>query len=262
MRRSLEILSIMVIALTLLLGMATLYTVKAQMHPMIRYYEVKGQVYSLNWAGYAVPAEEYTVTGVAGSFIVPQVTCTKQTTYVALWAGIDGYNDSTVEQAGILAECSGGKAYYSAWYEFYPSPSVTISGFTVKPGDHIYVSVAYLGNGEFNITLIDYTEHETFSTTGSVSGALLSSAECILERPTVAGQLTALANFGTAYFGQDYTGIQGTCYATISGSTKSFGSFNSVTEIVMVTNSGKVLAQPSSLSSDGSSFTVAYISSK
>ena len=63
MRRSLEILSIMVIALTLLLGMATLYTVKAQMHPMIRYYEVKGQVYSLNWAGYAVPAEEYTVTG-------------------------------------------------------------------------------------------------------------------------------------------------------------------------------------------------------
>jgi hypothetical protein len=31
---------------------------------------------------------------------------------------------------------------------------------------------------------------------------------------------------------------------------------------VMVTNNGKVLAQPSSLSSDGSSFTVTYISSR
>jgi hypothetical protein len=31
---------------------------------------------------------------------------------------------------------------------------------------------------------------------------------------------------------------------------------------VMVTNNGKVLAQPSSLSSDGSSFTVTYIGSR
>jgi len=187
MRKLVKAIPIMVIALALLIGMTTLSIAKAQMHPMIRYYGVKGQVYSLNWAGYAVPAKEYTVTSVAGSFEVPQVQCTKQTTYVALWAGIDGHNDSTVEQAGILVKCSGGKAYYSAWYEFYPSPSVTINGFLIKPGDDIYVNVTYLGNGQFSITLIDYTEHETFSTMGTVSNALLSSAECILERPTVAG---------------------------------------------------------------------------
>ncbi|WP_243675016.1 G1 family glutamic endopeptidase [Vulcanisaeta distributa] len=42
-------------------------------------------------------------------------------------------------------ECSGGKPITWAWYEFYPSPSVEISGFTVKPGDVIYVNVTYIG---------------------------------------------------------------------------------------------------------------------
>jgi len=61
---------------------------------------------------------------------------------------------------------------------------------------------------------------------------------------------------------QDYTGIQGTCYATISGSTKPFGSFSSVTEIVMVVNNGVMMPQSSSLSSDDSNLTVTYISSR
>jgi hypothetical protein len=209
-----------------------------------------------------VPAQEGTVTSVAGSFIVPSVTCTKQTTYVALWAGLDGYNDSTVEQAGIAVECSGGKPMYWAWYEFYPSPSVEISGFTVKPGDAIYVNVTYVGGNSFQITIKDVTRNEAYTVTGSVSGALLSSAECILERPTVNGQLTALANFGTAYFGQDYTDVTGTCYATVGGSTTAFGNYPSTVEIVMTAYNGKILAQPSLLTLDGSSFTVTYVSSR
>ncbi|MGC9153905.1 MAG: G1 family glutamic endopeptidase [Vulcanisaeta sp.] len=251
-------LTIMAIALTI----TTVSSTTIISHPLIKYYGVKGQVYSLNWAGYAVPAHEYTVTSVAGSFIVPSLTCTKQTTYVALWAGIDGYNDSTVEQAGVLGECSGGKPTYSAWYEFYPSPAVFISGFTVKPGDKIYVNVTYIGNGEFQIVIKDVTENEAYTVTGSVSNALLSSAECILERPTVNGQLTTLANFGTAYFGQDYTNVMGTCYATVSGSTKAFGAFPSVVEIIMTAYNGKILAEPSPLTSDGTSFTVTYVGGK
>ncbi|WP_243680182.1 G1 family glutamic endopeptidase [Vulcanisaeta souniana] len=159
-------------------------------------------------------------------------------------------------------ECSGGKPITWAWYEFYPSPSVEISGFTVKPGDVIYVNVTYIGNGEFNIVIKDITRGgETYAVTGSVSGALLSSAECILERPTVNGQLTALANFGTAYFGQDYTDVIGTCYATVGGSTTAFGNYPSTVEIIMTAYNGKILAQPSSLTTDGSSFTVTYVSS-
>lgn len=135
-----------------------------------------------------------------------------------------------------------------------------ISGFTVKPGDVIYVNVTYIGNGEFNIVIKDLTRGEAYTVTGSVSGALLSSAECILERPTVNGQLTALTNFGTAYFGQDYTDVIGTCYATVGGSTAAFGNYPSTVEIVMTAYNGKILAQPSTLTTDGSSFTVTYVS--
>ncbi|WP_243665642.1 hypothetical protein [Vulcanisaeta sp. JCM 16159] len=42
------------------------------MHPMIRHgTDYVSTVYSLNWAGYVIPAREGTVTSVAGSFIVP-----------------------------------------------------------------------------------------------------------------------------------------------------------------------------------------------
>ncbi|WP_243675004.1 hypothetical protein [Vulcanisaeta distributa] len=47
-------------------------TATPTMHPMIKHsVGYASTVYSLNWAGYAVPAQEGTVTSVAGSFIVP-----------------------------------------------------------------------------------------------------------------------------------------------------------------------------------------------
>lgn len=216
-----------------------------------------GSSQSLNWSGYAVATSAGAVTSVAGSFIVPNVSCTRQTTYVAFWAGIDGFNSNTVEQAGVLVQCSAERAIYSAWYEFYPSPSVTISSIVVKPGDKIAVKVLYTGGSSFNITLSDGAQ--SFSVKGSVSVAALSSAECITERPSIGGSIAKLANFGTVSFGQDYTSIQSTCYATINGVTGSFGSFGSSLQVItMVDNRNIVLAQPSALTSDGSSFTVTW----
>src|SRR5579885_3262174 len=55
---------------------------------------------SLNWSGYAVTASSGTVTAVYGSWIVPSVSCSKQSTYVAFWAGIDGFNSNTVSRQG------------------------------------------------------------------------------------------------------------------------------------------------------------------
>ena len=88
--------------------------------------------------------------------------------------------------------------------------------------------------------------------------AKLSRLE-IEERPTVNGHLSTLADFGTAYFGQDFTGITGTGYATINGTTGPIASF-SYESITMVTYSS-ILAQPSALISNGSSFTVTYVAS-
>jgi Peptidase A4 family len=178
--------------------------------------------------------------------------------------GIDGYSSNTVEQTGTNSDCSGGHGTYCAWYEFYPAGSVQISGFTVKPGNTVTAEVSYSSSsGQFTITITDGSQH--YSTSPSVSGAARSSAEWIIERPELCGfycRLTSLSNFGTVKLGTDYTSFSGTNYATISGTIGPIGSFgSSVVRITMVNNNGKTLAEPSVLTSDGTSFTETWYAS-
>ncbi|MEM3655344.1 MAG: G1 family glutamic endopeptidase [Thermoprotei archaeon] len=216
---------------------------------------------SLNWAGYAVAVKSGEVNAAYGSWFVPTLSCTKQTTYAAFWVGIDGYNDSTVEQTGVTGDCQHGVAIYSAWYEFYPSsPVYAPASDTVKPGDKIFGSVVYNPSGNCFTTLLrDDTEGWSYtSPCTSVSGALRSSAEWITERPAVGGSLTTLANFGTAYYGYDYTYISGTNTVTINSVNYTIGDSPNPISITMVNVKGGTLAAPSPISSDGTSFSVAY----
>ena len=221
-----------------------------------------GTVCSTNWSGFAVTGSG--VTDAKGSWIVPSVTCSSSTTYSSYWVGIDGYSSNTVEQTGTDSDCSSGHGVYYAWYEFYPNPSITIGGFTVLPGDKISAEVSYSG-GVFTTSITDGSQH--FSTTGTVSGATRSSAEWIVERPALCTahhcKLTSLSNFGTVSLGSDYTGIASTNYATINGATGGIGSFGSanIHRITMVNNSGTTLAEPSVLSTDGTSFTETWFAS-
>lgn len=207
---------------------------------------------STNWSGYADNAGP--VTSVSGSWTVPTLSCPSSgSTYVAIWVGIDGYSSSTVEQTGVLGQCSGGKASYSAWYEFYPSASVTISGFTVKPGDSVSASVTYASiTGQFTTTITD--GGQTSTTSGTVSGAARSSAEWIVERPELCSvfrcSLSTLSNFGSTSFTS--------ASASIGLTTGSISAFSDVAITMVGSSSGPVLAEPSSLSTDGTSFSVAY----
>ena len=206
---------------------------------------------SLNWSGYAVAASTGSVTVASGSWIQPSVTCSGGTSYASFWVGIDGFNSNTVEQAGTLGQCSGGVASYSAWYEFYPAASVTISSITVHPGDNFSSTISYsTSTGQFTLTITDVTTGNTYSKTGTVSGAQRSSAECIAERPSIGGSITKLARFGTVSFSQ--------CSATISGVSGAFGNFSGVQSIDMVSRSGKLLAQTSVLGTDNASFMVTW----
>jgi hypothetical protein len=210
-------------------------------------------VESTNWAGYAVTGSSGSVTQVTGSWVQPTVTCSRSTTYAAFWDGIDGYNSNTVEQGGTLAYCSGGHAYYYAWYEFYPAASVEITSFSVHAGDTISVTVSYSTSAsDFSITVKDGSS--SYTKTGTVKGAERTSAECIAERPEVGSRLSSLAEFGTADFGSDYTSTIG-CAATVGATTGAFGSFSTATAINMVDSSGHLLSTTSALSSDGTSFT-------
>ena len=219
---------------------------------------------SENWAGYAVTASSHSVSNVTASFIVPTVN-TGGNSYAAFWVGIDGFNDGTVEQTGIIAEPTGhgphSSTEYLVWYEFYPAAPVYAS-FSAAPNDTVYATVSYnstTGNFTTCISVSSSTGHVgTFSHSQTVSGAQDDSAEWIVEAPASGGEILPLANFGTAYFGENYTGTQNTNYATISGAHGSIGSFTSATEIIMVSNSGVPEATPSALSPNGTSFYVTY----
>ncbi len=261
-----------------------------------------GSTESINWAGYAVTGTN--VTSVTGSFVVPSLQTStstggghhggrgggllapsvsgantnkidnrngggsggsSQTSYAAFWAGIDGYNSNTVEQAGVLMEVQKGVASYSVWYEFYPSAPVYAT-WTPSPGNHIVVYVNYTAsNSTFVATVLDTNLSEKYvSPYTAVSGAARSSAEWIAEAPASGGSILPLADFGTVYFGADYTGSGTGNYATVNGTSGNIESLSdsfSVYSINMVTNTGTLKAETSSLSSDGTSFYVTWKSS-
>jgi hypothetical protein len=185
-----------------------------------------GSYYSSNWSGYSVTGS--TFTSVSGSWVVPAVTGSRFTTaYSAFWTGIDGFNSGTVEQTGTLSAMINGKATYYAWYEFYPAAMVQLSG-TVKPNDVISASVAYsISGGTFTATITDQTQQWTYTTAPTkVSGATESSAEWIAEAPSSSRGVLPLANFGTANYGNHYTSVPSTCYATTTtGGPTALGAF-------------------------------------
>jgi len=214
---------------------------------------------STNWSGYAVEGSSFTKA--LASWTVPTVNCSKTpNTYSSFWVGIDGWTSSTVEQTGTDSDCDGSSPSYYAWYEFYPNPSYEITSVSVSPGNHISASVTYSGT-EFTITLTNESTGKSYSKSSKVSGAKRSSAEWIAEAPccTRSGGILPLSDFGTVYFGDDYTGVSSTNDATDSSVSGAIGAFGSnIYESIMVSTSGANEAVPSSLSSDGTSFSVVW----
>lgn len=220
---------------------------------------------SLNWAGYVIPSASGSVHNVSASWIIPTVD-TGGNSYVAFWVGIDGYNDNTVEQTGILAEPSGhgphSTTLYEVWYEFYPAAPVYAT-FTASAGDYVYANVSYSSQG-FTTYIAVYTGQSTGSLVGTlshtqtVSGAQDDSAEWIVEAPSSASGILPLADFGNVTFGSGYTGIKNTNYATISGAYGPMGSFSTIVSLTMVSSNGTPEASPSSIIDGGTSFSVIY----
>jgi hypothetical protein len=218
-------------------------------------------VQSTNWAGWAVTGARGSVTDVKGSWIVPAVqgSCPSTNQFSSFWIGIDGYSSSSVEQTGTDSDCQAGSPAYYAWFEFYPHPSNLITTVAVSPGDTISAEVKYV-NGKFTLHLTDVTTGKSFSKTSKVSAAR-TSAEWIAEAPSSSGGVLPLANFGTVHFGYDATSVAGTGSATLSGTTGAIGTYSTAVPITMVNKAGTLTkASPSTLTPDGTSFNVTWMS--
>jgi len=207
--------------------------------PMIRVRDGRNSQ-STNWSGYATSGGRY--TDVKGSWTQPSASCSAgQTAYSSFWVGIDGDTTSTVEQTGTDADCSSGTPTYYAWYEMYPKFPVNFSN-PVKPGDAISAEVSTNGSGSFTLTISDATQHWTQRVSANSKKAKLGSAEWIAEAPSGSGGVLPLANFGSVSF------------SSCSANGVAISQNPNVDEIVMVTSSGTVKAQPSGLGSSGTSF--------
>src|SRR5438132_6044495 len=214
-----------------------------------------GSVSSTNWSGFAVTGSAGSVSDAKGSWVVPTIqgNCPSTNQYSSFWVGIDGYSSGTVEQTGTDSDCQNGVPTYYAWYEFFPHPSFLINGLTVRPGDHMTAEASFNGRS-FTVTITDTSTGVSFSTSARVRSAQRSSAEWIAEAPSSSGGILPLADFGTVSYSS--------CTATVNGTPGTIGSFGSSVQVItMVSNSGAVKAQPSSLSSSGDSFSVTWKSS-
>ncbi len=209
---------------------------------------------STNWSGYAAYGASGTVTKVAGSWTVPEVTAGTSTgnAYSSIWVGIDGYNSGTVEQIGTEQDWINGKASYSVWYEMYPKFPVTIKTVSVHPKDVFTASVEYGARGSFTLTITNTSTGESYSTTQKCPSAKRSSAEWVVEAPWSGGVLP-LANFGTASF----TG----CSATMSGTTSGLSNSSWNYDVIDMVNSSGGLKADTTATKDGTSFSVKYVAS-
>lgn len=218
-------------------------TVTHHSAPMIRLHDGRNSQ-STNWSGYATSGGRY--TDVKGSWTQPSATCSSgETSYSSFWVGIDGDTTNTVEQTGTDADCSSGTPTYYAWYEMYPKFPSNYSN-TVAPGDAMSAEVSTNGSGSFTLTISDATQHWTQTVKQSLKKARLGSAEWIAEAPSGSGGVLPLADFGTVNF------------SSCSANGVAISQNPNVDEIVMVTSSGTVKAQPSGLTSSGTGFSVTW----
>jgi hypothetical protein len=213
---------------------------------------------SEQWAGYVARSSllipQSTVTSVSGSWTVPTIPPTSDDTYAGVWVGIGGFNENTLIQTGTLQQCVDGSVTYYAWYELIPAHAVRIPDLHVSPSDTISASIS-LVDGNANtwfVEINDVTKGESFKRTLVYNSSRLSG-EWIVETPAINQKVSNLSDFGSVTFTE--------CFATVGNITGTITDFPRY-KLDMYASGNVFLANASSLSSDGSSFTVTRLLSQ
>ena len=145
-------------------------------------------------------------------------------------AGVDEYPDPN----------NSSLFYIQPWWEVVPAfPQINITSVTVAAGDEVTVTIVQISGTTWGIELTDDTNGESFTTAQTYAGTG-STAEWIVEAPTVGGQIVTLAPYSPVV---DFSDLEITPVNT------------AVEELEMV-QSGSLVSTPSALTSSG--FNVAY----
>ena len=147
---------------------------------------------SANWSGYALSKGPY--TAITGAWKVPSVSRKGSFTFSATWIGIDGFlpGDNNLIQTGTESDFYNNSTHYDAWFEVLPGAEQPV--MSVRPGDAMMADIHRVSAGSWSMTITDTTSSTSSNRTVSYNGPL-SSAEWIVEAPTVNGAVATLAHF-------------------------------------------------------------------
>jgi hypothetical protein len=204
----------------------------------------RGRGRSSNWAGYA--AGSGTFTSVTGTWTVPQPSASPAGSSDAAWVGIGGESTRDLIQAGTQQEMLGsGDVQYSAWIEMLPQASRTIP-LAVHAGDSITVTLAEQEPSSWQIEFQNHTTGGSYVRTVQYRSSH-SSAEWVEEAPSGRQGLLPLTNFGAVTF-SNATAVKDGQVVNLTQS--------GAQPIVMINGNDQPIATTSSVSADGTSFTV------
>lgn len=158
--------------------------------------------YSSNWAGAVLISTGF--TSVTGTVVVPQLAASSSRTEQAAsaWVGIDGDTcSSAILQTGIDFYVDGSTISYDAWYEWLPDYAYTFTGFSLKAGDSIRMTVTASSKTGGTAKIENLTTDKSVSHSFSGQPSLCEqNAEWIVEDFESNGALVPFANFGTVTF--------------------------------------------------------------
>src|SRR5438034_1428977 len=135
---------------------------------------------------------------------------------------------------------------YTSWIEMLPQSSRDVP-LSVSAGDSVTVSITQQSGNDWLIAMKNNTTGGTYSVTVQYRSSN-SSAEWVQEAPSIGRGLVSLDQFGTVQF----SGAS----AVRDAKAMSLSALGAKA-ITMINGRGQAIAQPTTLASAGSSFTIA-----
>ncbi|MHB8190004.1 MAG: G1 family glutamic endopeptidase, partial [Ferrimicrobium sp.] len=219
---------------------------------------------SYNWSGYVAVSGPF--NKVTGTFTVPTLSSTQplacangsQVCMFSDWVGIDGASNSNLIQAGVAEypdfntnqQMTGVTIF--PWWEILPNSSVSLptTAMTVAAGNTITVQISEVVQGTWSIEIVDDTTGQSYSPPPESYSGQGTSAEWIVEAPTVNGTTATLSPYSTVQF-------TNTGYSLAPS-----GGLQGYDQIALV-QSGSIVSMPNQLGlndslASGGSFSVSY----
>lgn len=151
-----------------------------------------------NWSGYAITGNPGSFTHAEAWYSEPTISSSVcPTTAESAWAGIGGFSTSPLAQAGT-AWGQPGIGNHQAWWEILPSYAVPVPLYATA-GQPFDASVRKVTGG-YRFWLENLSNGNTVAFNVASASYDGTSAEAVVERPSINGVISNLANYGTMTF--------------------------------------------------------------